>query len=313
MNDSIRKRRVAMVGIGDIAQKVYLPLLAHHDHAEVVGVMSRSEETVRRTTERFRFQHGTTDLNAMLSWNVDAVFVHSPTAAHYGIVKACLENGLPVYVDKPLSDDLSECRKLAALAETKGQLLAVGFNRRFAPMYQEAKAWMEAAGGFDQMTALKHRTRQQSGSGRDTVFDDLIHVLDLLVWLGGDYKLVQQQLTQDKEGRMLHASGVLGFKDMRFGSYGMARQTGTDLEKLELHGGGRSAEVVNLEQAVFHEKGGLPVTKTFGSWDTILERRGFAGAVNHFLECIETPESCSIRADLVMNSHELAARIADNS
>ncbi|MBE9913067.1 hypothetical protein G8C92_03310 [Paenibacillus donghaensis] len=37
---------------------------------------------------------------------------------------------------------------------------------------------------------------------------------------------------------------------------------------------------------------------TFGSWDTTPERRRFAGAVNHFLECISHPERCSIRADL---------------
>ncbi|MDR0269245.1 Gfo/Idh/MocA family oxidoreductase [Paenibacillus sp.] len=314
MNDSIRKRRVAMIGIGDIAHKVYLPLLAHHEHAEVTGVMSRSEETVRRTVERFRFQHGTTDVNELLSWGTEAVFVHSPTATHYEIVKACLQNGLSVYVDKPLSSDLSECRELAALAESKGLLLAVGFNRRFAPMYPEAKAWMEEAGGFDQAAACKHRTSQQSSSSRETVFDDLIHMLDLLQWLGGDsWKPVQQQLEKNKEGRMLQASGVIDFGNSRYANYGMVRQSGTDLEKLELHGGGRSVEVANLEQAVLYEKGKPPVTKTFGSWDTILERRGFAGAVNHFLECIPDPERCTIRADLVMGSHELAARIADNN
>ncbi|MEC0243499.1 Gfo/Idh/MocA family oxidoreductase [Paenibacillus dokdonensis] len=313
MNDNIRKRRVAMIGIGDIANKVYLPLLAHHEHAEVVGVMSRSEETVQHAAARFRFQNATTNLNALLSWDVDAVFVHSPTATHYETVKTCLMHGLPVYVDKPLSGDLSECRELAALAENKGLLLAVGFNRRFAPLYREAKAWMQAAGGFDQVTALKHRTRQQSSSSRETVFDDLIHMLDLLLWLGGDdYKLASHQLAQDKEGRLLHASGVMSFQDARYGSYGMVRQSGTDLEKLELHGSGRSVEVTNLEQAVLYENGALPVTKTFGSWDTILERRGFAGAVDHFLECIGSPEHCSIRADQVMSSHELAAKVCDN-
>lgn len=314
MNDSISKRRIAMIGIGDIARKVYLPLLAHHEQAEIVGVISRSEETVQRTVAQYRLQHGTTNLNELWSWGVDAVFVHSPTAAHYDIVKACLEHGLPVYVDKPLSADLSECRELAALAKAKGLLLAVGFNRRFAPMYQEAKSWLASAGGFDQMSAVKHRTRQQSGTAGETVFDDLIHMLDLLLWLGGDeYHIASRQLVRDAEGRMLHASGALGFRDTRYGSYGMVRQAGTDLEKLELHGGSRSAEVINLEQAVLYEKGQSSVTRTFGSWDTILERRGFAGAVNHFLECIVRPELCSIRADKVLSSHELAARIADNS
>ncbi|MBW4081867.1 Gfo/Idh/MocA family protein [Paenibacillus sp. S150] len=306
------RKRVALVGIGDIARKVYLPLLSGHDQAEVAGVLSHSPETVQRAVHSYRFPRGTTDLNELLSWEPDAVFVHSPTPTHYDIVKQCLNHGVSVYVDKPLSYNLEESRRLAGLAEDKGLLLAVGFNRRYAPMYMAAKAWLEKAGGISACHAFKHRTKLQSGSSRETVHDDLIHMLDLLLWLcGGDAELLHGNLKSDNAGQLLQASGMLGWDQGATGMYSMVRDAGADLEKLELHGNGRSVEVVDMERATLYEKGTLPRAQSFGSWDTLLERRGFSGVVNHFLNSMDTPEQCGISASAVMASHELAAQLAD--
>lgn len=272
-----------MIGIGDIARKVYLPLLSRHDQAEIVGILSHSPATVQGAVRSYRLAKGTTDLDELLSWDLDAVFVHSPTTTHYEYVTKCLEHGLPVYVDKPLSYNLEESQRMAQLAGDRGLLLAVGFNRRFAPMYTAAKTWLEKAGGISLCHAVKHRTGVQNGSSHETIHDDLIHMLDLLLWLcGNDYELLRSRLIADSEGRLLQSSGMLGWDTGATGMYSMVRDAGADLEKLELHGSGRSVEVTDLEKAVLYEKGALPRNQSFGSWDTVLERRGFSGAVKHF-------------------------------
>ncbi|WP_379131968.1 Gfo/Idh/MocA family protein [Paenibacillus sp. sgz500958] len=301
-----------MVGLGDIARKVYLPLLSRHDDAEVVGVLSSSSSTVQGAVSSYRFPKGTTDLNELLSWDLDAVFVHSPTPTHYDIVTKCLEGGVAVYVDKPLSYNLEESRRLAELALEKNLLLAVGFNRRFAPLYTAAKVWLEKAGGISWCGAIKHRTKLQKGTSRETVHDDLIHMLDLLLWLcGGDYELLRGSLRSNDEGHLLQASGMLGWPSGASGMYSMVRDAGADLEKLELHGSGRSVEVTDMERAVLYEQGALPRTQGFGSWDTVLERRGFSGVVNHFLKTLDTPDACSISAAAVLPSHVLASALTD--
>jgi virulence factor len=311
VNIPVRKR-VAMIGIGDIARKVYLPLLSRHDRAEVVGVLSHSPATVQGAVSSYRFPKGTTDLDELLSWDLDAVFVHSPTPTHYDIVTKCLSHGVSVYVDKPLSYNLEESRRMAELAEDEGLLLAVGFNRRYAPMYTAAKAWLAKAGGIRHCSAIKHRTKLQPCSSRETVHDDLIHMLDLLLWLsGGDYELLRSHIQSGEDGRLLQSSGMLGWDNGTTGMFSMVRDAGADLEKLELHGNGRSVEVADMERAVLYEKGALPRTQSFGSWDTVLERRGFSGVVNHFLSNIDTPEQCGVAARAVLPSHQLAAQLTD--
>ncbi|AOK88830.1 Gfo/Idh/MocA family protein [Paenibacillus polymyxa] len=304
--DKQTKTRVAIAGLGGIARKVYLPLLAAHQGVDIVGVMNRSQEPVSFIMEQYRLPRGTTDVKELLAWEPEAVFIHAATEAHFDLVMACIEKGIAVYVDKPLSYDVRQNLEMTAFAEAQAVLLAVGFNRRFAPHYVAAKAWLEEAGGFSQCAAIKHRTGYDRRPAAQTVYDDLIHMLDLLLWLGGDdYELLHSSLNTTSEGYMDAAFGTVRLGNAT-GSYSMSRQAGADIEKLELHGAGRSVEVTNMEQAVFMQKNHSPLTQAFGSWDTILERRGFTGVVNHFLEHIHRPEECAVRAGKVLDSHMLA-------
>ncbi|MCL6459123.1 MAG: Gfo/Idh/MocA family oxidoreductase [Gorillibacterium sp.] len=236
------KWKIAVIGLGDIAQKAYLPVLSRHAGIDVVSVMSRREETVNQVRAEYRFPSGCTDLPSLLRTEPDAVFVHAPTEAHFAIVQECLRQGLHVYVDKPLSYDIREAEAMVEAADKYGKLLAVGFNRRFAPFYVEAKAWLAAAGGSEYILAEKHRIRLQKHDAKHTLYDDLIHMIDLLLWLGGSAATLNGwKIRTDGAGRLLHASGGLEFAAAS-AHFAMNRASGIDLEKLALHGSGRSAD-----------------------------------------------------------------------
>lgn len=52
--DKQTKTRVAIAGLGGIARKVYLPLLAAHEGVDIVGVMNRSQEPVSSIMGQYR-------------------------------------------------------------------------------------------------------------------------------------------------------------------------------------------------------------------------------------------------------------------
>lgn len=304
------KKRIAIVGLGDIALKAYLPVVAHRSDVEIVGFASRSPDTVERIGNAYRLPGGTTNVDELLDREPDIVFVHSPTETHARIVEACLSRGANVYVDKPLSYKLEESERMAELAARRGKLLAVGFNRRFAPLYVRAKRWLEEAGGFDLCIAQKHRTGQQALPAKETMYDDMIHMIDLLLWLGAEpYEVTGWVSEKDTGGRLLHASG-----SMRQGSaasfVSMNRRSGSDLERLELHGGGRSAEIVNMENGLLRDKREGEQPLRFCSWETISERRGFAGIVDHVLSALDRPDTCSVHADRVLETHRLVEKLS---
>lgn len=308
--ETTKRKRIAIIGLGGIARKVYLPLLTAHPNVEIVGIMNRSPEPVKAVQEAYRLERGTTDLKELLSWDLDAVFVHTATEAHFDIVMQCLEQGLAVYVDKPLSYTLRESEEMTAFAEAQGLLLAVGFNRRFAPMYQKAKEWMQGGKGFESLTVTKHRTGIQDRPAAETIYDDLIHMLDLMMWYSDhNVELLHQWIRKNDLDRLLHATGTAKLGRTAYGRFDMVREAGADLEEVELHGGGRSVEVVNMDTISYMEQGSLETKETFGSWDTVLARRGFSGAVDHFLACLDSPDDCLISASHVMDSHELAEQL----
>jgi myo-inositol 2-dehydrogenase/D-chiro-inositol 1-dehydrogenase len=68
--------------------------------------------------------------------DVDAVLLASPGAAHAEQLDACLDRGIPVLCEKPLTTDIGSAYAIVQKEKVLGkQLIQVGFMRRFDPEY----------------------------------------------------------------------------------------------------------------------------------------------------------------------------------
>ncbi len=299
--------RIGIIGLGDIARRLYLPLLSNRPEVELVGVMSRSADTVAQVGRQYRIAGRFTVLDDLLATRPDLVFVHAATAAHHELVSACLAAGTSVYVDKPLASNLADAEDLVSRADRAGRLLAVGFNRRFAPMYVRARNWL--ADGVQFAVMEKHRAALYDQTPRQAVFDDLIHVLDTMCWLLGDEAaLTSTDVRRESAGHFALATGTLQTRGTA-GSFAMARAVGADIERLGLHGHGRSAEVADLERCALDDQADGRRVVTFGSWDTVAERRGFNALVQHVLDTVDRPDDCEVSGARVLVTHRLAETI----
>jgi len=126
--------KVGIIGIGNIAQKAYLPIMAEMRDTVEWHLCSRNKETLEQVGKKYGFGQLYTDMDEWMDSGIEAAFVHVATAAHGKVIRSLLERGISVYVDKPISDNLDEVKQLIELADSKGVLLTAGFNRRFAPM-----------------------------------------------------------------------------------------------------------------------------------------------------------------------------------
>ena len=76
---------------------------------------------------------------------LDAVWLATPTALHADQTVAAIEAGKHVFCEKPLALDPADCdRAVAAAAGRSGQVVMIGFMRRFDPAYAEAKRRIDA-------------------------------------------------------------------------------------------------------------------------------------------------------------------------
>src|SRR3954447_14325122 len=118
--------KVGCIGLGDIAQKAYLPVLGTLPGIEL-HLQTRTPATLARVADGLHLpadrRHPT--LDSLLAQDLDAAFVHAPTVAHPEIVGRLLEAGVRTYVDKPLAYELADSERLVTLAERLDVSLAV--------------------------------------------------------------------------------------------------------------------------------------------------------------------------------------------
>ncbi|WP_199551027.1 bi-domain-containing oxidoreductase [Streptomyces sp. N35] len=158
--------RLAFVGAGNYATSMLLPHLAGREGVELATVVTTTALSGANAQKKFGFAQATTDLDAVLGdKSVDAVFVVTRHSSHAELTRQALLAGKSVFVEKPLAlteDDLSGV--LAAVDESGNDRLQVGFNRRFAPLLQEAKKQFGVRTGPANLRYLINAGRLDHGS-----------------------------------------------------------------------------------------------------------------------------------------------------
>uniref|UniRef100_B0SZT1 Oxidoreductase domain protein n=1 Tax=Caulobacter sp. (strain K31) TaxID=366602 RepID=B0SZT1_CAUSK len=267
--------RIAMIGLGDIARKAYLPVLAARPDVALTFV-TRNAAALAELGAAWRVDRLHADLDAALARGLDGAFVHAATAAHPDIVRRLLEAGVPTLVDKPIADTAAESQALVDLAETRGVSLMVGFNRRHAPAYRDA-----AALNLPLVVMQKNRPGPLD-EVRRAVFDDYIHVVDTIRFLapGADQVAVRGRV---RDGRLEHA--VLSLSGAGRDALGiMNRVSGASEETLEVSGEGRKRRIVDLDQII--DQGAAEALTRRGNWTSVGRQRGFEAMCDTFLSAV---------------------------
>ena len=121
---------------------------------------------------------------------VDAVLIATPGAAHKEQVNACLDRGIPVLCEKPLTTDVASAyaivQKEAALGK---QLVQVGFQRRFDAEYLALKNLINSGGlGNPLMVHCAHRNPAVGDhfTSEFMIRDSVVHEVDAVRFLLGE-------------------------------------------------------------------------------------------------------------------------------
>ncbi|MEV6497683.1 bi-domain-containing oxidoreductase [Streptomyces prunicolor] len=158
--------RLAFVGAGNYATSMLLPHLAQREGVELSTVVTTTALSAANAQRKFGFAQATTDLDAVLGdKSIDAVFVVTRHSSHAELTRQALLAGKTVFVEKPLAlteDELAGV--LAAVEESGNDRLQVGFNRRFAPLLQEAKNRFGTRTGPASLRYLVNAGKLQHGS-----------------------------------------------------------------------------------------------------------------------------------------------------
>ena len=112
----MRKIKCAVIGVGYLG-RFHAQKYAGLKNAELVAVCDLDEARAIEVAHQLgtKAVQNYNDLIGML----DAVSVVTPTHSHHAITKACLEQGVHVLVEKPITNTVAEADELIKIAEDK--------------------------------------------------------------------------------------------------------------------------------------------------------------------------------------------------
>ncbi len=126
---------------------------------------------------------------------LDAVYVCVPPHAHGDIERTALENGIALFVEKPLSSDPGTPEKIGKMVSSKGAITSVGYNWRYSDMTKKALClmkdrtvglvvgyWMGGCPGVSWW-----RKKEKSGGQH---VEQTTHIFDMARCLSGEVKRV---------------------------------------------------------------------------------------------------------------------------
>lgn len=199
--------RLAIVGCGLIGKK-RAAALAQVPGARLVAVCDLD---AARATALAALHPGTealTDATALFArTDVNAVIVATLNGALAPLSRAAALAGKHVLVEKPGALNAAELREVQAAAAKTGAKVRIGYNHRFHPALQKARAIFES-GALGPMMFVRARYGHGGRKGYDRewradpklsgggeLIDQGVHLIDLAGWFLGDFTTIEGHCT----------------------------------------------------------------------------------------------------------------------
>lgn len=202
----MEKTKIAVIGLGGIAQLVHLPNLSKMSNVILTSVAEINKNRLNTIADKFNIKERYTDYKELLEKSdIEAVIIATPTSTHKEAAIACLKAKKDILVEKPLARTYTEAKPIVDAAKRNKKKIMVGMNLRFRPDAMLLRSILNSGELGDpfyikctwirrQSSTQKWFTKKEE-SGGGVIIDLSISLLDLCLWLL-DYPPVETVTTQ---------------------------------------------------------------------------------------------------------------------
>ena len=199
---------VGLIGFGLGGKAFHAPVIAAVEGLRLAAVLQRHENTAAEIYPGVKIVRTIEEMLSIES--IKLVAISTPNDSHYSCVKACLEAGRDVVVDKPFTTTLTEAKELAELTRKRGRLLTVYQERRLDGDFATLKKLI--ANGelgrpvhyeetFDRCRAqVRDSWKEKVGPGCGVFWDLAPHLIDHALVLFGEPEALLADLRLERDG-----------------------------------------------------------------------------------------------------------------
>ena len=122
--------RIGVIGTGYLG-RLHARVLSEMPEANVAGFVDSDDAVALEVTNTLGLRRF--DSVATLAREIECAVVATPTTTHFAVAGELIEAGCDVMVEKPVTAEIDEGRRLVDLAEKKNRILQVGHVERYNP------------------------------------------------------------------------------------------------------------------------------------------------------------------------------------
>ncbi len=203
--------QIGVIGLGAIGRDHVKRLSQRITGCKVVAVSEVNEAVGKEVAEQYGARFYADGEELINSPSVQAVMVTAWDPAHAQYVMASIKAGKPVFCEKPLATEVSECEEIVRAEQELGRrVVQVGFMRRYDPGYQELKrAIQEGKIGQAMVVHACHRNMSHAATmtSEMSIKNSGAHEIDVLRWLLED-EYVSGQVVLPRQSRISAKEGL---------------------------------------------------------------------------------------------------------
>ena len=265
---SLDRPGLGVLGAGNYASAVFLPVVHRVGRVTPVGIASAGGLSARHAAKKYQFSYaGSSEEDLICDPHINLVAILTRHQHHARQVVAALENGKHVFCEKPLAISPAELEEIrAAMGQHENLFLTVGFNRRFAPFSQKIASFFQGRSeplaavyrvnaGFLPLTHWLHDPQQ--GGGR--IIGEGCHFIDFLTFLVGMPPVKVRTSSLPDQGRYCQDNVILqlSFSDGSQGTllYLANGNKSFPKERVEVFCAGRTAALDDFRHLELVEEG----------------------------------------------------------
>jgi lipopolysaccharide biosynthesis protein bplA len=217
----MNKIKMCVIGAGNITNSRHIPAIKKNKNfIELIGVIGNNKEKVKKTAQKnkisntFVLEKDENESNNIekqlknLKWfeEVEAVIIGTPPKSHFPLVKACLNLGKNVLVEKPMTMNKDEADELIKISNEKKKVFSVMHNFQFSNGMREIEKRLKnnEFGKIKTISCLQFTNRDRrlpdwyDDLPLGLFYDEAAHFFYLLKKFGGDLKIFNSFTQFDK-------------------------------------------------------------------------------------------------------------------
>jgi len=294
--------RAGVVGTGYLG-RLHARILTEMD-VIAVGFVETNDAIAAEVQENLKLRRF--ESVAALAKEIDCAVVATPTTTHFDIARELLEAGVDVMIEKPITADADDARKLIAIAKERGRIIQVGHVERYNPAIVSVVPLLNKVG---YIVAERLGVFVPRSLDVDVLLDLMIHDLNLVLSLLRqpvvDIRAVGIPVLTDKVDitnvRLEMANGAVA-------NLTASRVSQERVRKIRFFGSDAYISVDTKEQEV---KGYRLAGRSIEQLEINVEKKEpLRAELESFLECARERKRPIVSAEDGLEAVELAKRVA---